>query len=111
MYYLGLMLQMAAFVASLMVLVKLFQTKGALHGILGILSCGLYPFIWGWIHSKDMKLMKLMLLWTVGGLLGYGLILPTLKDQVMQGLQQAQQQAEQLQKQAEDAAKAAQQPQ
>ncbi|MBL9117043.1 MAG: hypothetical protein JNJ83_18695 [Verrucomicrobiaceae bacterium] len=55
-----------------------------------------------------MNLMKLMLIWTVGGLLGYGLILPTLKDQVMQGVQQAQQQVEQMKKEAEEAAKSAQ---
>jgi hypothetical protein len=32
-------------------LVKLFQQKGALHGILGLI-CMLYTFIWGWMNIK-----------------------------------------------------------
>jgi hypothetical protein len=91
MHYLGIILQLASFIAALLVLVKLFQTKGAIHGILGILSCGFYPFIWGWIHSRDMNLLKPMLIWTVGGFLGYGLMFPTLMKKTQETMKQFEQ--------------------
>lgn len=48
----------------IMVLMRLFKAKGALHGILGILSCGLYPFIWGWINVKALGIKNIMIAWT-----------------------------------------------
>jgi len=39
-------------VADLWIVVKLFQKKGVLHGILGLIF-PIYPFIWGIIHFKD----------------------------------------------------------
>lgn len=48
----------------IMVLIKLFQEKGVLHGILGII-CSLYPFIWGWIHVKRLNIMNVMIVWSV----------------------------------------------
>ena len=48
----------------LIVLVRLFKAKGALHGIFGILSCGIYPFIWGWTVSAGLHMRKIMALWT-----------------------------------------------
>lgn len=47
----------------IMVLIRMFSTAGALHGILGII-CPLYAFIWGWIKSGEQGLQKLMLGWT-----------------------------------------------
>jgi hypothetical protein len=52
-------------VIFIIVLIQQFKHKGALHGILGILTCGLYTFIWGWIRHSDLKLTKHMLVWTV----------------------------------------------
>jgi len=49
----------------IIVLIKLFQQKGALHGILGILSCGLYPLIWGWINAARLNIRNVMLIWTI----------------------------------------------
>jgi len=57
-------LSFAGLILFIIVLVKLFKTKGMLHGILGILSCSLYPFIWGWIKHKELKLTKIMAIWT-----------------------------------------------
>ena len=57
-------LSFASLILFIIVLVKLFKTKGVLHGILGILSCSLYPFIWGWIKHKELKLTKIMAAWT-----------------------------------------------
>ena len=52
-------------VAAIAVLIKLFQTKGRLHGLLGIIFL-IYPFLWGWRHAKDQKLVVPMLIWTIG---------------------------------------------
>ncbi len=63
---------LACLVPFIMVLIKLFQTKGALHGILGII-CGLYTFIWGWMNATALNIKNLMMLWT--GLLILSVIL------------------------------------
>jgi len=54
----------ANLVLYVIVLIKLFKEKGALHGILGII-CGIYTFIWGWVKHKELKLTKMMLVWTI----------------------------------------------
>jgi len=55
---------LAQLVMYIIVLIKLFKEKGALHGILG-LFVGIYTFIWGWIVHKQLKLTKIMLIWTI----------------------------------------------
>jgi tetratricopeptide (TPR) repeat protein len=57
-----------------MVLIKSFSEGGVLHGILGIITCGLYTYIWGWIKSRELQLFKMMLLWTIVIILPYVLI-------------------------------------
>ena len=47
----------------ILVLIRLFKAKGALHGILGII-CGLYPLIWGWINVKALDIKNIMVAWT-----------------------------------------------
>jgi len=48
----------------IIVLIKLFQQKGVLHGVLGLI-CGLYTFIWGWMESSKLGIKNVMLAWTV----------------------------------------------
>jgi hypothetical protein len=48
----------------IMVLIKLFQEKGPLHGILGII-CGLYTFIWGWMNVDRLNIRNIMIVWSV----------------------------------------------
>ena len=48
----------------LVVLIKSFKA-GVLKGILGILTCGFFTFIWGWVKHSELQITKLMLLWTV----------------------------------------------
>ena len=55
---------LASLVCFVLVLIKLFQQKGVLHGILGIL-CGLYTFIWGWMEAGRLGIKNIMLIWTV----------------------------------------------
>ena len=48
----------------IIVLIKLFQEKGALHGILGII-CSLYTFIWGWMHADRLGVRTIMIVWSI----------------------------------------------
>ena len=59
------LLSLASLVMFIIVLIRSFKDGGVLHGILGILTCGLYTYIWGWLKSKQLQLFKLMLLWTI----------------------------------------------
>ena len=59
------LVSLAIFIIFIIVLIKSFKEGGVLHGILGIITCGLYTYIWGWIKSKELQLMKMMLLWTI----------------------------------------------
>ena len=46
-------------ICGIIVLIKLFQEKGVLHGILGFI-CGLYTYIWGWMNAPK----NIMFAWT-----------------------------------------------
>jgi hypothetical protein len=63
-----------AWIAGIVVLVKLFQKEGFLKGILGLI-CMIYTFIWGWMHIKDqsLNLKTWMYIWT--GCIVLGIIL------------------------------------
>jgi hypothetical protein len=60
-----------AWLAGVVVLIKLFQSEGFLKGILGFI-CMLYTFIWGWQHigKEELKLKTWMYLWTGAIVLG-----------------------------------------
>jgi Flp pilus assembly protein TadD len=51
-------------IVFIMVLIKQFKHGGALQGIIGIITCGLWTFIWGWIKHKSLALTKIMILWS-----------------------------------------------
>jgi Tfp pilus assembly protein PilF len=51
------------FILFILVLIKQFKA-GVLKGILGIITCGLFTFIWGWIKHKQLEITKIMLIWT-----------------------------------------------
>lgn len=63
MHILAQLVGLASLVCFIIVLVKLFQTKGALHGILGLI-CGLYTFIWGWQNVSTLNIKNIMIAWT-----------------------------------------------
>ncbi|MGD9043025.1 MAG: tetratricopeptide repeat protein [Desulfobacterales bacterium] len=58
-------LSLIGFIVFVMVLIKQFKHGGALHGILGIITCGLWTFIWGWIKHRSLAMTKLMIIWTI----------------------------------------------
>jgi hypothetical protein len=55
---------LASLVCFVMVLIKQFQTAGALHGIIGLITCGIWTFIWGWMKASTLNLRNIMLAWT-----------------------------------------------
>lgn len=63
MRFLGIIFGFVSLFAFVLVLVRIFMTKGLTWGLLGIIP--IVSFIWGWINVKRQDLMRLMLLWTL----------------------------------------------
>ena len=61
---LGVILWLGCLVCFIIVLIKLFQENGILHGILGLI-CGLYTFIWGWMNANKLGIKNIMMIWTL----------------------------------------------
>jgi hypothetical protein len=64
MMILATLVGLASLVCFVMVLIKQFQTAGPLHGIIGIITCGIWTFIWGWMKASILNLKNIMLIWT-----------------------------------------------
>ena len=52
-------------ICFIIVLIKQFQEGGILHGIIGLITCGIWTFIWGWINSGRLNIRNIILIWTV----------------------------------------------
>jgi len=61
---LGVILWIGCVVCFVIVLIKLFQENGVLHGILGLI-CSLYTFIWGWMNATRLGIRNIMMIWTL----------------------------------------------
>ena len=61
---LGMLCWLGCVICFIIVLIKLFQENGVLHGILGLI-CSLYTFIWGWINAGRLNIRNIMMIWTV----------------------------------------------
>jgi hypothetical protein len=59
-----MLVALANLICLVLVLIKQFQNAGAVHGIIGIVTCGIWTFIWGWINSPKLNFWALMLVWT-----------------------------------------------
>jgi hypothetical protein len=64
---------LVCFVCFIIVLIKQFQNAGVVHGIIGIVTCGIWTFIWGWMNAGKLSIKNIMMIWTV--LLVIGIIL------------------------------------
>jgi hypothetical protein len=62
---LALVLSICSFICFILVLIKQFQEGGALHGIIGIITCGLWTLIWGWMNAGRLNIKNLMMIWTL----------------------------------------------
>ena len=71
MSFLGPLGSIIAWVAGIVVLIKLFQVEGVLKGILGLI-CMIYTFIWGWTKVNDsaLNIKNWMYIWTAAVVLG-----------------------------------------
>ena len=61
----GMLLGLASLIPFIMVLIKQFQTAGAVHGIIGIITCGIWTFIWGWMNANNLGIKNIMMIWTL----------------------------------------------
>lgn len=50
------------FICWIFVLIQMFKTS-VVQGIIGLI-CGLWAFIWGWMHAAG-SLRNVMLIWTI----------------------------------------------
>jgi hypothetical protein len=64
MFIVLLLLGLAGLVMAILVLIKQFQNGGAVQGIIGIVTCFIWTFIWGWINAGRLSIRNLMLIWT-----------------------------------------------
>ena len=58
-------IQIVLFIIFIIMLIKQFKHGGALHGIIGLITCGFWTFIWGWMKAKSLALTKIMIVWTI----------------------------------------------
>jgi hypothetical protein len=65
MQIIAMLVGLASFICFIMVLIKQFQNGGVVHGIIGIITCGIWTFIWGWMNAGNLNIRNLMLAWTV----------------------------------------------
>ena len=49
----------------ILVLIKQFKDAGPVHGIIGIITCGIWTFIWGWMNASRLNIRNIMLIWTL----------------------------------------------
>ena len=61
----AMLLSLLSFICFILVLIKQFQNAGIVHGIIGIITCGIWTFIWGWINSGRLNIRNIMLIWTL----------------------------------------------
>ena len=62
---LGYLVWLGTLACFLTVLVRQFQSAGVFSGVIGIVTFGIWTFIWGWINAREENLLSLMLLWTL----------------------------------------------
>jgi Flp pilus assembly protein TadD len=58
-------IQIVGLILLIMVLIKQFKHGGVLQGIIGLITCGFWTFIWGWMKHKPLELTKIMVVWTI----------------------------------------------
>jgi len=62
---LAIVAELGVLICFIIVLIKQFKTAGAVHGIIGIVTCTIWTFIWGWMNSGKLGIRNIMLIWTL----------------------------------------------
>jgi hypothetical protein len=78
-----------AAIGGIWLLVRMFQEKGALHGILGFF-CGLYLLIWALSNMGSANLKKPLLIWLVGIILVVVGSISAANDPALKGMIESQ---------------------
>lgn len=61
----ALLVGLGCLICWIIVLIKQFQDAGVVHGIIGIITCGIWTFIWGWMNASRLNIRNIMMIWTV----------------------------------------------
>jgi hypothetical protein len=70
---LAMLLGLVSFVMFILVLIRQFKDAGPVHGIIGIVTCGIWTFIWGWMNAGRLGIKNIMLIWTICVVIGIAL--------------------------------------
>ena len=62
---LAMVLSLVSLVCFIIVLIKQFQDAGVVHGIIGIITCGIWTLIWGWMNASRLNIKNIMMIWTL----------------------------------------------
>jgi hypothetical protein len=62
---LGMVAGIGSLICFIIVLIKQFQNAGAVHGIIGIITCGIWTLIWGWMNASKLNIKNIMMIWTL----------------------------------------------
>ena len=62
---LGMITGLGCLICLIIVLIKQFQNAGVVHGIIGIITCGIWTLIWGWMNAGKLNLRNIMMIWTL----------------------------------------------
>jgi hypothetical protein len=73
---LALVCSIVSFICFIIVLIKQFQQGSVVHGIIGIITCGIWTFIWGWMNAGRLNIKNIMMIWTL--LIVVGIVLNVL---------------------------------
>ena len=65
MQIIGMLVGFGSLICFILVLIKQFQNAGAVHGIIGIITCGIWTFIWGWMNATKLNIKNIMMIWTL----------------------------------------------
>ncbi len=62
---LAMIVGVGSLICFIIVLIKQFQTAGVVHGIIGIVTCGIWTLIWGWMNADKLGIKNIMMIWTL----------------------------------------------
>ena len=62
---LAMLVGLGYLVCFIIVLIKQFQNAGVVHGIIGIITCAIWTFIWGWMNATKLGIKNIMMIWTL----------------------------------------------
>lgn len=62
---LAMLVGLGCLICFIIVLIKQFQNAGVVHGIIGIITCGIWTFIWGWMNATNLNIKNIMMIWSL----------------------------------------------